>query len=89
LYQDAAEFESFRTEASISNGRLQALLGHLAITTAPKYQIKRLSHRGRLEFRDIMEIFHGSKVVSSHMGPAHQASNNNIVANTFCQAITS
>jgi hypothetical protein len=35
LYQDADEVESFRAEAPIPNGRFQALLERLGITTAP------------------------------------------------------
>jgi hypothetical protein len=40
LYRDTAEIESFGAEAPISTGMLQALLGNLGITSAPKYQIK-------------------------------------------------
>jgi hypothetical protein len=35
MYQDADEVESFGAEAPVSAGRLQALLEHLGITTAP------------------------------------------------------
>jgi hypothetical protein len=67
LYHDAEEFESFRIEDPVLVSRLQALLVHLDITTAPKYLIKGLPRSGRVEFWAIMEIFHGSKVVSRHM----------------------
>jgi hypothetical protein len=36
MYRDADEVESFRAEAPVLAGRLQALLEHLGITTAPK-----------------------------------------------------
>jgi hypothetical protein len=32
---------------------------HLGITTSPKYQIKGVPRRGRVEFQAIVEIFHG------------------------------
>jgi hypothetical protein len=35
MYRDADEVESFRAEAPVPAGRLQALLEHLGITTAP------------------------------------------------------
>jgi hypothetical protein len=50
LYHDAKEFESFGIEALIPTGRLQALLVHLGITTAPKYQIKGVPCPGWVEF---------------------------------------
>jgi hypothetical protein len=40
LYRDADERESFGVEAPIPTGRLRALLGHLGITSAPRYRIK-------------------------------------------------
>ena len=40
MYRDADEVESFGTESSILAGRLQALLEHLGITTAPQYRIR-------------------------------------------------
>jgi hypothetical protein len=35
LYCEADEFQSFRNEALVPTGRLQALLGHLGITPSP------------------------------------------------------
>jgi hypothetical protein len=40
MYQDADEVESFRAESLILASRLQALLEHLGIATAPWYRIK-------------------------------------------------
>jgi hypothetical protein len=57
LYKNAEEIESFGAEASVPTGRLQALPGHLGITTSPKYRIKGVPHPGRVEFKVIMEIF--------------------------------
>jgi hypothetical protein len=37
MYRDADEVESFRAEAPVLTGRLQALMEHLGITTAPRY----------------------------------------------------
>jgi hypothetical protein len=39
LYRDAEEMESFRAEALVPTGRLQALLGHLGIASALRYRI--------------------------------------------------
>jgi hypothetical protein len=46
MYQDADEVESFRAESLILTGRLQALLEHLGITTAPRYRIKEVPRPG-------------------------------------------
>jgi hypothetical protein len=57
LYRDTEEIESIGAKALVPTGRLQALQGHLGITSAPKYRIKGISHRGRVEFKAIVEIF--------------------------------
>jgi hypothetical protein len=46
MYEDADEVESFGAESPILAGRLQALLEHLGITTAPRYRIKEVPHSG-------------------------------------------
>jgi hypothetical protein len=40
LYRDADKRESFSAKAPIPTGRIHALLGHLGITSAPRYRIK-------------------------------------------------
>jgi hypothetical protein len=40
LYRDADERGSFGAEAPIPTGKLRNLLGHLGITSAPRYRIK-------------------------------------------------
>jgi hypothetical protein len=40
LYKDADERESFGAEALVPTDRLQALLGHLGITSTARYRIK-------------------------------------------------
>jgi hypothetical protein len=89
LYRGAEEIESFRAEAPVPTGRLQALLGHLGITYAPKYRIKGIPCPGRVDFKVVVEIFHGPKVISRHTGPAYKASNSDAVADAAWQAITS
>jgi hypothetical protein len=89
MYRDADKVESFRTEASVPTGRLQALLVHLAITTAPRYRIKEVSRPGQVEFKAIVEIFSGSRVLFKHQGPAFRASCSDDVADAAWQAITS
>jgi hypothetical protein len=89
LYRDAKDIESFGAEALDLTGWLQALLGHLGITSAPKYQIKGIPRLGRVGFKAIMEIFQGPKVISRHIGPACGASNIDVVADAAWQAITS
>jgi hypothetical protein len=69
MYRNADEVESFRAESPILTGRLQALLEHLGITTAPRYRIKEVPHSGRVEFKAIAEIFFESKVLCRHKGP--------------------
>jgi hypothetical protein len=64
MYRDADEVESFEAESLVIVGRLRALLEHLGITTAPRYMIKEVPHSGQVEFKDIAEIFYGSRVLS-------------------------
>jgi hypothetical protein len=76
----AEEMESFRAEALIPTSRLHALLVHLGITSAPKYRIKEVPRSGWVKFKAITESFSGSRVISSHHGPAFRVSHNNAVA---------
>jgi hypothetical protein len=78
MYRDADEVKSFRIEAPVLAGRLQALLEHLGITTAPRYRIK-----------VIAEIFFGSRVLCRHKGPAFRTSRSDVVADVTWQSITS
>jgi hypothetical protein len=89
LYRDADEKESFGAEAPIPIGRLRALLGHLDITSAPRYRIKGVPRPERVEFKAVAEIFLGPRVLCRHQGPAFRASTSDAVANAALQAITS
>jgi hypothetical protein len=42
-----------------------------------------------VEFKAVVEIFQGPKVISRHTGPAYRASNSDAVADATWQAITS
>jgi hypothetical protein len=89
MYRDADEVEPFGAEAPVLAGRLRALLEHLGITTAPRYRIKEVPHLGQVEFKAIVEIFFGSRVLCRHKGPAFRTSHSDTVANAAWQAITS
>jgi hypothetical protein len=89
MYQDADEVESFRAESLILTGRLQALLEHLGITTAPRYRIKEVPRPGWVEFKAIVEIFFGSRILCQHKGPAFRTLHSDAVADAAWQAITS
>jgi hypothetical protein len=89
LYRDADEVESFGIEAPILAGRLWALLEHLGIITAPQYSIKEVLCLGRVEFKAVIEIFFGSRVLCWHKGPAFRTSRSDAVADVAWQAITS
>jgi hypothetical protein len=89
MYRDADEVESFGIEAPVLTGRLQGLLQHLGITTAPKYRIKEVPHSGRVEFKVIAEIFFRSRVLCRHNGPAFRTSRSDVVADATWQDITS
>jgi hypothetical protein len=89
LYRDADEVESFRAESPILAGRLQALLEHLDNTTAPRYRIKEVPRSGRVEFKAIVEIFFGSRILCRHKGPTFRTSRGDAVADAAWQAITS
>jgi hypothetical protein len=80
MYRDADEVESFRAEAPVLAGRLRALLEHLGITTAPRYRIKEVPRSGRVEFKAIVDIFFGSRVLCQHKGPAFRTSHSDAVA---------
>jgi hypothetical protein len=89
LYRDADERESFGAEAPIPTGWLRALLGHLGITSAPRYRIKGVPHLGWVEFKVVAEIFSGPRVLCRHQGLAFRASISDVVADAAWQAITS
>jgi hypothetical protein len=89
MYRDADEVESFGAESLIHAGRLQALLEHLGITTAPRYRIKEVPRSGRVEFKAVVEIFFGSRVLCRHKGPAFRTSHSDAIADAAWQAITS
>jgi hypothetical protein len=78
MYRDADEMESFGAESPILAGRLQALLEHLGITTAPPYRIKEVPHSGRVEFKAITEIFFRSRILYRHKGPAFRTSRSDV-----------
>jgi hypothetical protein len=80
MYRDAGEVESFGAEAPVLAGRLQALLEHLGITTAPRFRIKEVLRSGRVEFMAITEIFFGSRILCRHKGPAFRTSRSDVVA---------
>jgi hypothetical protein len=89
MYQDADEVESFGAESPILASRLRALLEHLGITTAPRYQIKEVPRSGRVQFKAIAEIFFRSRILYRHNGPAFRTSRSDAVADPAWQAITS
>jgi hypothetical protein len=55
--------ESFRAESLILADWLRALLEHLGITTTPRYRIKEVPRSGRVEFKAIVEILFGSRIL--------------------------
>jgi hypothetical protein len=89
MYRDADEVESFEVESPILTGRLWALLEHLGITTTPRYRIKEVPRSGRVEFKVIVEIFFGSRILCRHKGPTFRTSRSDVVADAAWQAITS
>jgi hypothetical protein len=89
LYRDADKRESFGAEAPIPTGRLRALLGHLDINSAPRYRIKGVPRLGKVEFKAVVEIFCGPRVLCRHQGPTFRASISDDVADATWQAITS
>jgi hypothetical protein len=89
LYRDADERESFGAEALVPTDRLCAPLGHLGITSTPRYRIKGVPCLGWVEFKAAAEIFSGSWVLCGHQGPALRASISDAVADAAWQANTS
>jgi hypothetical protein len=89
MYRDADEVESFGAESPVIAGRLQALLEHMGITTAPRYRIKKVPRSGRVEFKAVTEIFFRSRVLCRHKRPAFRTSCSDDVADATWQAITS
>jgi hypothetical protein len=89
MYRDADEVESFGVEAPVLPVRLRALLEHLGITTTPRYRIKEVPRPGWVEFKAVLEIFFGSRVLCKHKGPAFKTSRSDAVADAAWQAITS
>jgi hypothetical protein len=89
MYRDADEVESFGAEAPIPTARLQVLPVHLAVTTAPRYRIKEVPRPWRVEFKAIVEIFLGSRVLCRQQGPPFRVSHSDVVADVAWQAVTS
>jgi hypothetical protein len=89
LYRDADKRESFDAEAPIPTGKLRALLGHLGITSTPRYMIKWVPSPRQVEFKVVAEIFSRPWVLCRHQGPGFRASISDDVADTAWQAITS
>jgi hypothetical protein len=89
MYRDADEVESLGAESLILAGRLQALLEHLGITTAPRYRIKEVPRSGGVEFKVVAEIFFGSRVICRHKGPTFRTSCSDAIADAAWRAITS
>jgi hypothetical protein len=89
MNRDADEVESFEAKALVPTGRVRALLEHLGITTAPRYRIKEVPRPGWVEFKAVVEIFFGSRVLYRHKGPASKASHSDVVADAAWLAITS
>jgi uncharacterized FlgJ-related protein len=89
MYRDVDEVESFGIEAPVLADRLQALLEHLGITTAPRYRIKEVPRSGQVEFKAITEIFFRSRVLCRHKGPTFRTSRSDVVADAAWLAITS
>jgi hypothetical protein len=89
MYRDADEVESFGAKALVIAGRLQALLEHLGINTAPRYRIKEVPRPGQVEFKAVALIFFGSRVLCRHKGPAFRTSHRDAIADAAWQAITS
>jgi hypothetical protein len=89
MYRDDDEVESFGAESPVIAGRLRALLELLGITTAPRYRIKEVPRSGQVEFKAVVEIFFGSRVLCWNKGPAFRTSRSDVVADASWQAITS
>jgi hypothetical protein len=89
MYRDVDEVESFGAKAPIPTGRLWALLGHLGITTTPRYRIKGVPCLGRVEFKAITEIFLGSRILNKDQGPSFRASRSAVMVDATWQVITS
>jgi hypothetical protein len=80
MYHDGDNEESFGVEAPVPIDRLRALLEHLGINTTPRYRIKEVSRPERVEFKAIVEIFLGSRILCRHQGLAFRVSRSDVVA---------
>jgi hypothetical protein len=89
MYRDVDLVEPFGAQAPVLTDRLRALLEHLGNTTAPRYMIKEVLRPGRVEFKAVVEIFFGSRVLYRHKGPAFRTSHSDVVADAAWQTITS
>jgi hypothetical protein len=80
MYRDTDEIKTFGNKALNPTGRLQDLVGHIGITIAPKFRIKRILHAGWEEYRAVVEVFNGPNVINMHMGPPFTMTYNDVVA---------
>jgi hypothetical protein len=88
MYRDADEVESLGAEALVPTDRLRSMMGHLGITTAPRYKIKVVPRLGWVEFKTILEIILKSRILCRHLGPTCRASCSDTVADATWEAIT-
>jgi hypothetical protein len=61
----------------------------LDITSAPRYRIKGVLHPGWVEFKAVVEIFFGFRVLCRHQGLAFRASISDAMTDAAWQTITS
>jgi hypothetical protein len=87
-FHDADEIKTFGNEAPIPTGTLRDLLNHINITTLLELRIKRILLAGREEYKAIVEILSGPKVLSRHKGSAFRTTCQDAVADAAWQAIT-
>jgi hypothetical protein len=80
MFRDTDKIRTTGNEAPIPIGGLRDLLNHLNIITQLDFRIKRVPRPGREEYKAIMEIFSGPKVLSHHKGLAFRAMYQDAVA---------
>jgi hypothetical protein len=88
MFRDTDKIRTTGNEAPIPIGGLRDLLNHLNIITQLDFRIKRVPRPGREEYKAIMEIFSGPKVLSHHKGLAFRAMYQDAVADAAWQVIT-
>jgi hypothetical protein len=76
------------TEGGDTAAHLRGLLHRYSTRATPDYLVRRFDLEDRFEYQATVYVFHGTRLVSTHMGPARRSSSAEAVADAAFEALT-